>query len=144
MTIKKLCIDEIPELVGLYSQLVPDEINKPQVSQEIYRSIADNDDYFVLVAKENEKIIGTVTAICCKSLALSGKSFLVVEDVVVEEGHKGKGIGRKLFKELDRIAHAKNCAYSILVSSGFREGAHTFYEKMGYVDDVLGFRKMYT
>ena len=143
MTIKKLCIDEIPELIGLYSQLVPDETNRPQVSQEIYRSILDNDDYLVLVAKESEKIVGTVTAICCKSLSLSGKCFLVVEDVVVEEGHKGKGIGRRLFEELDKIAHAKNCAYSILVSSGFRKGAHAFYEKMGYVDDALGFRKMY-
>ena len=144
MTIKKLCIDEIPELIKLYSQLMPDETNKPQVSREIYESIADNDDYLVIVAKENEKIIGSAMAICCKSLALSGKNFLVVEDVIVEEGHKGKGIGRKLFEELDKIAHAKNCAYAMLVSSGFRKGAHVFYEKMGYVDDALGFRKMYT
>jgi len=68
---------------------------------------------------------------------------LVVEDVVVAECSKRKGVGRKLFEALDSFAAERNCAYAILVSSGFRKGAHAFYEKMGCVDDVLGFRKMY-
>ena len=141
MIIKKLSIDEIPELIKLYDELVPVK-NELEVLQKKYQEIINNDDYIILVAKE-EEIVGTAMGICCKTLAFNGKNFLVVEDVIVSDKYRGKGIGRKLFDALDNFASDKNCAYSILVSSDFRVEAHTFYEKMGYIDGVKGFRKGY-
>jgi GNAT superfamily N-acetyltransferase len=142
MKIAKLGIDEIPELVKLYDELVPVK-NELEAAQKKYREIIDNDDYMIFVAKEEDKIIGTAMGICCKTLAFNGKNFLVVEDVIVSEKYRGKGIGRKLFEALDNFAIDKNCAYAILVSSDFRAEAHIFYEKMGYIDGVKGFRKGY-
>lgn len=45
------------------------------------------------MAKEDGEIIGCALGICCKCLAVS---FLVIEDVVVKEGIRGKGIRKKL------------------------------------------------
>ena len=143
MIIKKLNIDEIPELIKLYDELVTVK-NELDVIQKKYQEIINNDDYIILVAKEEEeKIIGTAMGICCKTLAFNGENFLVVEDVIVSDMYRRKGIGRKLFEALDNFAFEKNCAYSILVSSDFRVEAHIFYEKMGYIDGVKGFRKGY-
>jgi len=47
-------------------------------------------------------------------------------------------------QEIFEFAKEKGCGYAILVSSGFREGAHRFYEAMGYTEDVRGFRKYYS
>lgn len=141
MIIKKLSIDEIPELIKLYDELVPVK-NELEILQKKYQEILNNDDYIILVAKE-DNIIGTAMGICCKTLAFKGKNFLVVEDVIVSDKYRRKGIGRKLFEALDNFAIDKNCAYSILVSSDFRLEAHIFYEKMGYIDGVKGFRKGY-
>ena len=69
--------------------------------------------------------------------------FLVVEDVIVRSDQRGKGVGRMLMEALDQFAQEKGCAYSFLVSSDFRTGAHSFYESMGYTDGVVGFRKIY-
>jgi GNAT superfamily N-acetyltransferase len=69
--------------------------------------------------------------------------FLVIEDVIVKDRNRGKGIGRKLMESLDEFAKNKNCAYAVLVSSAFRKGAHQFYEKAGFTDSVIGFRKVY-
>ncbi|MGG5461297.1 GNAT family N-acetyltransferase [Clostridium sp. B9] len=66
-----------------------------------------------------------------------------VEDVVVKENTRGLGVGRMLMDELDCFAKARKCAYAIVVSSDYRETAHKFYEKVGFVDGVLGFRKIY-
>jgi len=142
MIIKKLSVDEIPELLKLYEELVPVK-NELEVSRKKYQEIINNDDYIILAAKENEEIIGTAMGICCKTLAFKDKNFLVIEDVIVSDKHRRKGIGRKLFEALDKFAIDKNCAYSILVSSDFRVEAHIFYEKMGYIDGVKGFRKGY-
>ena len=44
---------------------------------------------------------------------------------------------------VDAFAKEKNCAYAILVSSGFRTDAHRFYYNHGFNEDVKGFRKIY-
>ena len=46
-------------------------------------------------------------------------------------------------KRDDEFALKNQCEYALLVSSGFRKGAHRFYEAVGYTDDVRGFRKYY-
>jgi GNAT superfamily N-acetyltransferase len=107
---------------------------------ETYKEMLLNPDYTLLVAKEDIKVIGSALGICCKCLAVS---FLVIEDVIVKDGLRGKGVGRKLMESLDEMAESKQCAYAILVSSARRKGAHKFYENAGFTDSVVGFRKVY-
>lgn len=102
-----------------------------------------DDKYLLLVAKENNKIVGTALAVCCLLLALDGGCFLAIEDVIVKDGLRGKGIGRKLMDEIDKFAIKNNCGYSIVVSSDHRKGAHKFYEACGFTEGVKGFRKGY-
>ena len=96
------------------------------------------EDCLVLVAREGETILGTVSGFCCRGLA---GSFLAIEDLIVREDLRGGGIGTKLMDTLHQFGKASGCCYAILVSSGFRKQAHHFYEKIGYVEEVRGFRK---
>jgi predicted N-acetyltransferase YhbS len=139
MIIEKLKEEDIPDLLELYKDLVPFEIFHEK-SVETYKEMLIDENYLLLSAKENGKVIGSVLGICCKSLTVP---FLVVEDVIVKDGLRGKGIGRKLMESLDEFAQEKQCAYAILVSSDFRKEAHKFYESIGYKDGVRGFRKIY-
>lgn len=139
MIIEKLKIGDLSQVLELHSTLVPFEISFDK-ALEMYKEMLSNENYFLAVAKENEEIIGSATGICCKTLTVP---FLVIEDVVVKEGLRGKGIGRKLMESLDSFAVSKNCAYAILVSSDFRKKAHKFYENHGFTDSVRGFRKVY-
>jgi len=139
MIIEMLKLEDIPELLELYKELGPFEYSFKN-SLETYKKMLMDEDYLLLVAKDDNKIIGSVLGICCKCLV---GSFLVIEDVVVKYGLRGKGIGRKLMESLDEFAKTKGCTYAILVSSDFREEAHKFYENTGFIDGVRGFRKVY-
>nr|WP_295972102.1 GNAT family N-acetyltransferase [uncultured Bacillus sp.] len=139
MIIEKLIQEDIPELLELYENFIPFALSEEQ-SVLHYHGMLQDDNYFLAVAKEGETIIGSALGICCKSLAVP---FLVVEDVIVKEEWRGKGVGKKLMSFLDELAKSKHCAYAILVSSAFRIGAHQFYESIGYTDSVTGFRKVY-
>jgi predicted N-acetyltransferase YhbS len=99
-----------------------------------------DENYFLVVAKEDTKIVGSVLGIYCKCLVMP---FLVIEDVIVKDGLRGKGIGQKLMATMDEFANTKDCSYAILVSSDYRKKAHKFYENIGFIDGVKGFRKMY-
>lgn len=142
MEIGKLKCEDIGELIKLYRELV-EEDSEVDVATNIYKEIIENPHYLVAVAKEDDKILGTMQAIVCKSLSMNGKNFLVIEDVVVSKECRGMGVGRKLINYIDDFAKKNKCAYAILASSGFRKGAHKFYEATGFTDDVRGFRKLY-
>lgn len=143
MKIRKCLLADVPELVELYRELVPWNL-EVESSIDLYQKMQTDDNYAVLVAEDEEgRLVGTAMGICCRSLAGGEKNFLVIEDVVVKETVRGRGVGKLLLSALDDYALRHNCSYAILVSSGFRKGAHAFYEKMGFVEDVRGFRKGY-
>lgn len=143
MRIDKLRLEDMPEVAALYDELAPMKKNDPAVCSERYRSMMDRDDLVVLAAREDGRMIGTAMGILCPSLLFGGKPFLVIEDVIVTEKCRGRGVGRALLDALDELALENGCSYAILVSSGFRAGAHAFYQKLGFTDDVRGFRKGY-
>lgn len=139
MIIEKLKVEDLSQVLELHSTLIPFEISFDK-SLETYKEMLTNENYYLVVVKEDNEVIGSAIGICCKCLAVS---FLVIEDVVVKEGLRGKGIGRKLMESLDEFAKTKECAYAILVSSDYRKNAHKFYENSGFTDSVRGFRKVY-
>ncbi len=139
VTVEMLKKEEIPALMELYKALVPHDLSLEK-AERTYDEMRANSEYLLLAAKKDGELLGSMLGICCQSLTMP---FLVVEDVIVKDGVREKGIGRKLMEALDEFAKSRNCAYAILVSSAFRTGAHQFYEKVGYTDSVVGFRKLY-
>lgn len=139
MIIEKATLQDIPQIMNLYTGLYDFHCTLEK-AQERYRSILGNKNYTLLVAREDGQILGTALVIVCTGIP---EDFLVIEDVIVNEEIRGKGIGKAIFAQIDTMAEEMQCNYAILISSGFRKGAHQFYEKMGYVDDVRGFRKVY-
>ena len=140
ITIEALKQEDMPQLIELYKELIPPHIEfntSLERCLKTYKTMEQDDCSFLAVAKENGEIVGSALGICCQCLV---NPFLVVEDVIVR---RGKGVGRMLMQALDQFAEKKGCAYSFLVSSDFRTGAHSFYESIGYTDGVVGFRKVY-
>lgn len=131
--------EDLDQVLELHRTLIPYGIDR-QRAQECWRQVMDRPDYRILVAREGTQVLGTVTLILCRALA---ENFLVLEDFVVRPGLTGRGIGGKLMDAADGFATRQDCAYAILVSSGFRKDAHRFYENHGFTDDVRGFRKVY-
>lgn len=131
--------DHMEQMVELCKDLVPGGCNLENFTQN-YMKIRNNQAYYIVEATIDGTMVGTAMGVIIT--ALDG-NFMVVENVVVSEQCRGQGVGKLILKELDRFALENQCTYAILVSSGFRKNAHKFYEAVGYVDDVRGFRKNY-
>lgn len=139
MQIKKMMPEDLEQIQVLYRELVPEGCPLTTI-QKYYDETSSRPNYSLLVAKEGNVVLGSAIGIVCIAL---DTPFLVVENVIVREDCRGRGVGRAIFDELDRFAEEKNCSYAMLASSGYRKGAHKFYEAIGYNDDVRGFRKYY-
>ena len=137
MIIEKLRQEDVRQTVALQQQIVPYSVDADAAVVQ-YETMAQLDDCLVLVAREEDQILGTVSGFCCHGLA---GSFLCIEDLIVREDLRCCGIGSQLMAAMDAYGRSQGCLYALLVSSGFRKRAHRFYEKMGYTEDVRGFRK---
>ena len=135
-------LEDLEGLERLYRQLSENDHGLSSQYKDIFAQMKADGAYHLLVAvHEDNLVVGSILGIVCKSLTSHYESFLVIEDVIVDDTLRRAGIGRALFEKIEQIALEKTCAYSILVSSGYRTGAHRFYENMGYTENVLGFRK---
>lgn len=132
MTIIRLAAHvDIPQLLPLMKQLgYPCELKEFEQRFDAFNKL---DGYSVAVAEQNSEIIGWVA--WSKSL-LFVKSCMRfhIEGLVVDDKYRGQGIGKKLMQFIEDIA-MQHSPCIIDLTSGLRradEGAHDFYESLGY------------
>lgn len=141
IVIREINASDLPDLARLFVEL-SGTTTEMEKMEENFRLIYANRDYIVLGAEVSGSLVGTAMGIICKDLVGSCNPFMVIENVIVSSDYRGKGIGKKIMLELERIAHSWDCFYTMFVSGKQRADAHKFYESIGYrLDVVQGFKK---
>ena len=92
-------------------------------------NIIESDSSHVLVARENEEIFGMLTLIVFQ-IPTGVRDW--IEDVVVSENARGKGVGRLLIEGAIRLAKENNAKTIELTSRPTREAANRLYQKIGF------------
>lgn len=140
MLIRKIKASDLQDLHELYMELCG-EGNLEQMKNTFVK-VDTNEDYYLIGAEVDGKIVGTLMGIVCHDLAGKYKAFMTIENVIVLDAYRGKGIAKKLFEYIEEIACERQCRYIYLVSGNNREVAHQMYDKLGYKSDqVTGFKK---
>ncbi len=83
----------------------------------------------LLVVREGTTILGTTTLI---TFPIPTGRRAWIEDVVVDEAARGRGVGEALVREALRIAKRAGCRTVDLTSRASRVAAHALYERVGF------------
>lgn len=119
------------EISGAFKYLIPQLSSSSVIpSQEQLQEIATNDSLFIARDMENGgKILGSLTLI---TFRIPTGIRCWIEDVVVDEAARGKGIGEALTRAaLDRAAELGARTID-LTSRPSREAANRLYQRMGF------------
>jgi GNAT superfamily N-acetyltransferase len=84
----------------------------------------------VIVAEVNGDVVGVVHLQVTPALERerpAGK----LGALVVDEAHRGQGIGRTLFDAVEQEARLRGCELIYLTTAERRDDAHAFYERLG-------------
>jgi|TARA_B100002003_G_C14123053_1_gene540211 GNAT superfamily N-acetyltransferase len=71
---------------------------------------------------------------------IHNRPFGFVEDVFVDEGLRGQGVGSELVKEIIEEAKRKNCYKLICTSRYLKPRVHELYQELGFKDHGKEFR----
>ncbi|BBI30927.1 GNAT family N-acetyltransferase [Cohnella abietis] len=140
ITIRKAKTDDVIELSELFYEFigVGSDLTAMKIQIEI---TSNNPNYYVAVACDGNRVVGTAMGIVCYDLVGNCNPFMLAENVVVSSEYQGRGIGKLLMQALEDFGQMNQCNYVILVSGSKRETAHKFYESIGYSPDHKGFKK---
>lgn len=135
MIIRKVKIDDSERIRILLQQL--GHILSLEELRKRVTSYINKDIYEILVAEENEIILGLVVANFYQSFCFETGCILHIEALIVDDKERGRGIGKQLIKAIENKAIKEhNCDYSELLTLAHRkqDGTHNFYENLGYQD----------
>lgn len=73
-----------------------------------------------------------------------GRSFMLVENVVVGQAHRRQGVGAALLAAASDLARSAGCYKAQLLPRADRTGAHAFYEACGFTPSAQGYRRCFS
>ena len=131
MNIRTPRINEIESISKLLNQLgYKQSLNS---FKEILNLYIQSSNYGVLIAVENEIIVGLI-GYSLSTMFVHGKTKFWIEALIVDSSYRNQGIGKALLKEIEKIALKFSPSIVDLVSGISRAdtGTYDFYRKMGY------------
>lgn len=121
-----------PQLVDAFTRLIPQlsKSSPPPTSDELAEMVR-SEASDVLVAYEGDQILGTLTLVVFR-IPTGVRAW--IEDVVVDEAGRGKGVGEALNRRALEIARSKGAKTVDLTSRPSREAANRLYQRIGFVE----------
>ncbi len=121
-------------MVGLLAQLFAIEADfaiAPEMQARGLAMLLGRDDAAVLVATIGGAVAGMTTVQLTVSTARGGFSA-GIEDVVVDEAHRGSGVGRLLLGAAEEWARARGALRLALLADETNAPALDFYDRLGF------------
>ena len=140
MKLTKAIQSDIPELVellkALFDQEAEFEPNSNAQKKALSKIILDLNIGIILVARDDEKILGMISLLFTESTALGAK-VAILEDMVVLSKSRGEGIGSKLIDFAISEAKKEGCKRITLLTDIENTKAQSFYQKKGFVKSKM-------
>ena len=123
--------EDLDAVFSLLQQLWPNrQLNKELLGQAFLNSF-DIEGHIIRLACNGNEVVG----LCALSIRnnLYAQGLLAnIDELVIDEKYRGKGIGKLMLDDVTLIASKNNCAFLELESAFHRVDAHRFYEKEGF------------
>lgn len=121
------------ELVDAFALLIPQlSSSSPPPGAAELQALIDADDSILLLARDprlDNRIVGSM---CLAFYLIPTGLKAWIEDVVVDEAARGRGVGDKLNRHALDLAQARGAKGVDLTSRPSREAANRLYQRIGF------------
>lgn len=135
MEITTAISSDIPQLCLLLDQLFTQETefspNREAQTRGLSEIIHNPDIGSILIAHDSGQIIAMINLLYTVSTAF-GNRVAILEDMVVSNHYRGRGIGSKLLKHALDFAISQGCRRVTLLTDASNTEAQRFYERHGF------------
>ena len=138
--VRPCCAEDFDAVRALLAQLWPDKPLPAASARAVYDRALASDRQAYLCAVDGGKVVGFGSLTIKNTLWPEGP-LVSVDELVVDEKHRGRGIGTKLLAGLVSLAEERGCRRVELDSAHHRKEAHQFYQQQGFENRACLFSK---
>jgi GNAT superfamily N-acetyltransferase len=138
---------DVARIVDLYRELT---ITDSEVEHSRNPSLADYQRIFaemrsdprqkLFVLEVRGEVVGTIELLIVPNLSHNGTPFAFLENLIVTEKHRKRGLGRMLLEHAVALARESGCHMVELCSDVRRKEAHKLYNSVGFEAQAHCFR----
>jgi ribosomal protein S18 acetylase RimI-like enzyme len=137
LTIRDARADDGPAIASLLGQL-GHETEPRAVPPRLERLVIVGDR--VVVAVIDNEVVGLAQLHASPTIEHE-RPAAKISALVVDESHRGEGIGRALVEAMEAEARARRCVLLFLTTAARREDAQAFYRRVGLEETGTRFTK---
>ncbi|GGY10604.1 GNAT family N-acetyltransferase [Paludibacterium paludis] len=126
--------DDADRIAELYTQLTGNP--GVRVLPARIASLGQDANARLFVCEYLGEVCGTALVALCADAMFGRQPFGVVENVVVDDALRGKGVGSLLLRHAEAFCLASDCSKMMLMSGRERDDAHRFFEAAGFTGAV--------
>ena len=145
ITVRDAAPADLDALLRLLRQLDPPE-EAPTRAETLaaLAAVARQPGMRLVVAVADGAVVGALMMAVLPNLSHHAQPWCQMENLVVDEAHRGRGIGRALMDWCEQEARAAGCYKLQFQSRNHRRVSHRFYRRLGYQALTVGFRRYLT
>ena len=138
LTIRDARLDDADAIARLLEQLgYPTDADDVPSRLERIRIVGDR----LVVAELDGNVVGLAQLHVSPTIAVE-RPAAKIDGIVVDESHRGQGIGRALIAEMEAEARVRGCPLLYLTTATRRADAHEFYRRVGFEETGRRFGKV--
>jgi ribosomal protein S18 acetylase RimI-like enzyme len=126
MRLREATEEAVRDIGVLISQLREHEV---ETTLSEMKAIVNDENSICIVARDGERIVGMASLYILQKF---GKRIAHVEDVVVDDEYRGRGLGKSLMEAVIASARENDVSTLNLTSRPAREAANALYQKLGF------------
>lgn len=133
MTVREIRVDELSELLGLYTHL--HELGIPENSEHLqntWAAICNDEDHHIIVCEVDGKLVSSCVCVIIPNLTRNIRPYAFIENVVTHTDHRGKGYATACLNYARDLAVKADCYKMMLLTGSKSESTLGFYERAGY------------
>jgi GNAT superfamily N-acetyltransferase len=134
------CLPLLEQLWPGLSRKVAQEVQGLERLKAVFGRLTTGPNHRVMVARDGERVIALMD-LTFRETIYHGGDTTIIEDLIVDEAHRGKGIGTRLVQLAEELARARGCRSIELSSDLHRREAHRFWQARGYQREAYQFCK---
>ena len=135
-TIRRSKPSDIEQVLSLTKDFSTSFAPARPVFVEAFARLATREDAVLLVAEDSSRVVAYLLGVDHDTLFANGRVSWV-EEVMVHQEYRRRGIGKRLMQEFERWAESRQ---SRLVALATRRASH-FYKALGYEESATYYRK---
>lgn len=137
--IRKIELKDLEEVFELLDELYENKIEY-SIFVEKYKSSLKDNNFYGIVAVEDNNIVGVLISRLINRL-VKKRNILFIDDLIVNQKYRSKGIGKLLIQDAINYATSKDCETVELTSYILNINSHRFYENNGFEKKHYKFKK---